>query len=111
MTDIIEVTLAALTELKRIASEGNKQPQVRVALKGGGCSGYTVTMDFTKWPPDDDFDHIQVTEGFKFFVDGQSILFLRGATLDYRGGLLDQGFKWDFPNATGGCGCGTSFSF
>lgn len=109
--NLITVTEPALAELKRIADEGNKPYRVRVAMKGGGCSGYSVDMDFTKWPKDQDFDLTFTQDGVEFIVDDKSAILLEGATLTYGGGLLDRGFKWEFPKATGGCGCGTSFSF
>ena len=111
--NLLTVTDAAITELKRIA-EVDGQPSmssVRVALKGGGCSGHTVDMFFTKFPPDEEHDLTFFVLDVLFIVDKKSALFLQGATLDYGGGLLDRGFKWEFPNATGGCGCGVSFSF
>jgi len=109
--DLFHITPAALTELKRISLEQDKAPQVRVAMIGGGCSGYSVTMDFTDDPPDYMTEQVQTIDGFRFLIDDKSALFVTGATLDYGGGLLNQGFRWDFPQATGGCGCGTSFSF
>lgn len=108
---MITVTEAAIAELKRIIVEENKPSAVRIAMQGGGCSGFTVDMHFTKWPADEKHDHTISIDDIKFFIDDKSALFVRGATLDYGGGLLDKGFKWNFPSATGGCGCGTSFSF
>lgn len=111
MTNLITITPAAIAQLKRIAEEEIKLYRIRIAMKGGGCSGFTVEMDFTKWPPDPDFDTVLEQDGIEFLVDKKSALFIQGATLDYSGGLLDKGFKWEFPNSTGGCGCGVSFSF
>ena len=111
MSSLITVTQLAIDELKRIATEEDKPPRVRVAMKGGGCSGYSVDMNFTKWPQDEDFDLIFTEDGVEFLVDEKSAILLDGATLDHGGGLLDRGFRWEFPKATGGCGCGTSFSF
>ena len=111
MTELITVTEAALKELKHIASEEGEELRVRVALMGGGCSGYSVEMKFTDFVPDPEFDLTFTIDGVYFIVDEKSAFFLDGATLDYCGGLLDKGFKWEFPKATGGCGCGTSFSF
>lgn len=110
-TGLITVTESALDELKRIADAEGSPLRVRVAMKGGGCSGYSVDMSFTKWPKDQDFDLTFTQDGVEFLVDEKSAILLGGATLDYGGGLLDRGFKWEFPKATGGCGCGTSFSF
>jgi len=111
MNNIITVTDIALKELQRIADEEEKPRRVRVAMLGGGCGGFSVDMDFTKFPPDLKFDLVFTIGGIEFIVDEKSATLLDGATLDYSGKLLDKGFKWSFPKATGGCGCGTSFSF
>ncbi len=111
MTNLFQVTLAALTKLRKISLEEDKALQVRVAMIGGGCSGYSVTMNFTNDLPDYMTEQVQTIDGLRFLIDNKSALFVVGATLDYGGGLLDRGFRWDFPQATGGCGCGTSFSF
>jgi iron-sulfur cluster assembly protein len=108
---LITVTEAALTELVRVAKDEGKDPRVRIAIKGGGCSGFTVDMDFTKYPADEEYDEVFSINGIEFIVDDKSALFVKDATLDFGGGLLDRGFKWEFPQASGGCGCGVSFSF
>ncbi len=111
MMDLITVTEPALNELKHIADDEGKLRRVRVAMIGGGCSGYSVDMCFTKFVIDHNFDLTFIIDEVEFVVDEKSATLLKGATLDYRGGLLNKGFKWEFPKATGGCGCGTSFSF
>lgn len=108
---VLIATPAALSELERIADEEGKDLRVRVACKGGGCSGITVDMHFTKFPPDDEFDIVFTQGNVEFLVDKKSALFLRAAQLDFGGSLLDRGFKWTLPDSTGGCGCGVSFSF
>jgi len=108
---VLIVTETAIKELKRIADEEGNIHRVRIAMKGGGCSGYTVDMSFTKWEKDEEFDLTHTQDGVEFLVDKKSAFLLLGATLDYSGGLLDRGFKWTFPKSTGGCGCGVSFSF
>ncbi len=108
---LLEITDVALDELKRIAQNEDKEPRVRVAMRGGGCSGFTISMDFTDLPHDEEFDKVYDHDGMEFIVDDKSVLFLKGATLDFSGTLLGRSFQWQFPNSTGGCGCGTSFSF
>lgn len=108
---MINATKAARDELKRIAADEGKPLLVRVAMKGGGCSGFTVEMFFTNYPPDEEFDIVSHQDGIDFIIDEKSATYLNGAKLDHGGGLLDRGFKWEFPDATGGCGCGVSFSF
>lgn len=108
---MLTITEVALDELKRIADEEGNPFRVRLAMKGGGCSGMTVDMCFTKHEKDPEFDLTFTQDGVEFLVDKKSAFWLAGATLDFGGGLLDRGFKWIFPQSTGGCGCGTSFSF
>ena len=75
---MIEASSAATTELKRIAELEGRPARVRVALRGGGCSGYTVTMDFTTLPADEEFDLTLSVEGVEFIVDEKSAFFLQG---------------------------------
>lgn len=110
-SNLIIVTKPALNELKRIAEAEGKPLRVRVAMLGGGCSGFKVDMNFTKWPQDGEFDLTFTQDGIEFLIDKKSATLLEGATLDHGGGLLDKGFQWEFPSSTGGCGCGISFSF
>ncbi len=109
--NLLTLTEPAATELKRIAVQDGKEPRVRIAILGGGCSGYKVHMDLTTLPPDPDMDLLYEDQGITFVVDYKSATFFDGSTLDFGGTLLDRGFKWTFPRANGGCGCGTSFSF
>lgn len=111
MDPLIDIAEAASLELKRIAISEEKPMRVRVSMHGGGCSGYTVDMSFTKFPADELLDETFEDNGIAFVVDKKSATLIAGAKLDFGGGLLDRGFKWTFPKATGGCGCGTSFSF
>jgi len=107
----LNISKAAIEELKRIATETEQEPKVRVYMQGGGCSGFTVKMDFTHYVPDEEFDTVVELDGVEFIVDAKSALLINGANLDFGGDLLDRGFKWEFPSSTGGCGCGVSFSF
>lgn len=92
--------------------------RIRVGMRGGGCSGYEIVMDYTKNPADEELDlefepiaGYGVT-GIQFIVDVKSAVMLQDAVLDWDdSSLLAQGFKWTLPKSTGGCGCGTSFSF
>jgi iron-sulfur cluster assembly accessory protein len=91
-----------------IAQEGNDQLALRVAVRPGGCSGYSYEMFF-----DSEFagDDIQSTYGtVKVVVDPASAQLLHGATLDFKDGLQGAGFSINNPNAQRSCGCGQSFS-
>lgn len=91
-----------------LAQEGNDQLALRVAVRPGGCSGYSYEMFF-----DSEFaaDDVQSTFGtVKVVVDPASGQLLHGATLDYKDGLQGAGFAINNPNAQRSCGCGQSFS-
>jgi iron-sulfur cluster assembly accessory protein len=105
----LKVTPAAAAEAKRlIGLQGTPDMVVRVAVQGGGCSGFTYKMNFdTKVS---EFDEVIEVDGTTFAVDAKSALFLKGTTLDYVNALMGGGFKFINPNATGSCGCGESFS-
>lgn len=91
-----------------ISVEGEDGLALRVAVRPGGCSGFSYEMYFdTDRAADDitkDFGGVDVV------VDPQSAQLLEGATLDYKDGLQDAGFSIDNPNAQRTCGCGQSFS-
>lgn len=83
---------------------------LRVAVKGGGCSGFSYDMRFTKRESVRDGESIEDFDGFRVVVDQTSLLYLQGTTIDYTEGLDGRGFVFDNPNTTGRCGCGSSFS-
>jgi len=109
--NLLNLTEVAALEIKRLASQASQLPKVRLACRGGGCAGYTIHMDLTSNPPDPEMDLLYENQGVTFVVDYKSATFFDGATLDFGGTMLDRGFKWTFPQARGGCGCGTSFTF
>lgn len=80
---------------------------LRVFVKRGGCSGFSYKMEFDTQVKET--DQVFESNGQKVIVDGQSLLYLLGMTLDYEGGLNGKGFVFTNPNATKTCGCGTSF--
>jgi iron-sulfur cluster assembly protein len=81
---------------------------VRVSVKGGGCSGlmYDLSFDESLQPADQIFED----KGVKILVDKKSLLYLLGTTLDFSDGLNGKGFQFVNPNATRTCGCGESFA-
>ena len=95
--------------LKYKAEEGKPDAYLRVGVKGGGCSGfsYDVRLDDKI---DEKVDRTYDCEGVKVVCDVKSLLYLTGMTLDYTQEMLGGGFKFINPNATGTCGCGTSFA-
>ena len=99
----------AATKVKElIIAEGNDELALRVAVRPGGCSGFSYEMFF-----DSDVATDDVTAEFsvvKVVVDPSSAQLLSGATLDYKDGLQGAGFAIENPNAQRTCGCGQSFS-
>ena len=96
---------------KRIAEILNGEPQpamLRVAVTGGGCSGfqYNFALDDTRT----DEDLVLERDGATILIDSMSLDFLRGAEIDFVDDLIGAAFKINNPNAQSSCGCGTSFS-
>jgi len=91
-----------------LSQEGNEALALRVAVRPGGCSGYSYEMFFDSEIADDDV--VREFSGVKVVVDAASAELLKGSTLDYTDGLQDAGFHISNPNATRTCGCGSSFS-
>jgi iron-sulfur cluster assembly protein len=88
-------------------SENSAQKGIRVKVTDGGCSGYQYALDITNTPKADD---LVVEQGkVRVYIDKQSAPLLNGVVIDYVEGLIESGFKFSNPNATGTCGCGQSF--
>ncbi|MCX7875590.1 MAG: iron-sulfur cluster insertion protein ErpA [Melioribacteraceae bacterium] len=105
----IEITEKALKQILRIKEENNipQNQALRVGVKGGGCSGLTYQMFFDESIKDG--DTIIEKENLKIVVDGKSLFYLSGTTLDFSDGLNGRGFVFNNPNAVKTCGCGESF--
>ena len=106
---MITLTDSAASKVRELLdAEGEPELALRVAVRPGGCSGYSYEMFFDgDVAGDDEQAHFG---GVKVVVDPSSAQLLNGATLDYRDGLQNAGFSIDNPNATRSCGCGQSFS-
>ena len=106
---MITVTDSAAKKVKELVeAEGNSELALRVAVRPGGCSGFSYEMFF-----DSDFaadDQKAEYDGIKVVVDSASLQYLNGASLDYKEGLMGAGFTINNPNTTRSCGCGQSFS-
>jgi iron-sulfur cluster assembly protein len=98
----IEMTKKALSE------EGLENHGLRVAVRGGGCSGLEYALDFADSARPG--DTVLEMEGLRIFIDMASLQYLRGTEIDYVSGLQGSGFKFKNPNARRSCGCGHSFS-
>jgi iron-sulfur cluster assembly protein len=107
---MIEVTDKAKERIIELRTEEQKSDDhhIRVAVKGGGCSGLMYDLFF-----DDkiiDGDQVFEDKGVKVLVDKKSLLYLLGTKLDFSDGLNGKGFQFVNPNATRTCGCGESFA-
>lgn len=108
----VVLTERAAKEILRVIAEQGfpaDSTWVRVGAKGGGCSGFTYVLDFDRTGPTE-FDLTYPQHGVNVVVDKKSEFFMGGTMLDFNDGLLDRGFVFKNPQATGSCGCGTSFS-
>ncbi|MBL4845481.1 MAG: iron-sulfur cluster assembly accessory protein [Planctomycetes bacterium] len=87
---------------------------LRFAIKGGGCSGFEYVVDLVTSPRKFDMpsrhDKVFVTSGTRLLVDKKSLLFLDGTEIDWEEQEFGHSFTYTNPNASGTCGCGTSFS-
>ena len=81
---------------------------LRVSVLPGGCSGFKYSLNIEERPVEDDMT--LELNGVRVFVDGFSAQYLNGVTIDYVSSMQGSGFTFTNPNATGGCGCGSSFT-
>lgn len=104
------VTLSekAVEKLAELLSADAEPQALRIAVTGGGCSGFQYALGFDTEQHDDDIAFEQ--GGVKVLVDEQSAEYLQGAIVDFQDGLQGKGFAVENPNSTGSCGCGSSFS-
>ncbi len=106
----ITLTEKAKDKVKEILLD---QPEtfagLRIQVVGGGCSGFQYRMGFDK-NFNDQNDSVFEFDGLKVFIDKSSLLYMDGSEVDYIEGLHGAGFKFNNPNVSGSCGCGSSFS-
>jgi len=107
-TTLVSLTPTAAAKVKELMAEEPEDALVlRVAIQGGGCSGFQYGLGFDTAPAEG--DEILDFEGVRVVVDPFSAPYLQGATIDFLNGLQESGFKIDNPNASSSCGCGHSF--
>lgn len=105
----VNLTDTAVVKVRElIAGEEEEGLALRMAVRPGGCSGFSYEMYFDAQVDEDDI--VEQFEDVRVIVDPQSAEMVRGATLDYKEGLMGAGFAIDNPNVTRSCGCGNSFS-
>ena len=108
---MVTVTSVASVEVKKFMDQEGVDPAkggLRVSVQPGGCSGFKYGLLIEDQPADDDL--VVQQEGFKLFVDPFSAQYLNHVIIDYVSSMQGSGFTFKNPNATGGCGCGHSFS-
>jgi iron-sulfur cluster assembly accessory protein len=106
---MIQLTDTATNKVKEIMTQQNPVPAVlRVAVVGGGCSGFSYHMAFDN--QENPTDNIYEFDGVKVAVDQMSEMYLDGIQIDYIETLEGAGFKFNNPNVKSTCGCGSSFS-
>lgn len=106
---MITITEAAAAAIKRVLNE-EQRPEgtyMRVRVQAGGCSGLSYSLSFEDEALGS--DRVIDEHGVRLLLDPKSELYLAGSRIDFQSGLSGQGFVFDNPNATGGCGCGKSF--
>ncbi len=104
------LTPAAAQKVKDLMSqpEQSEATGLRVKVVGGGCSGLSYQIALERAA--DENDNVVESEGIRVFIDPKSALFIDGTQIDYHESLMGSGFAFSNPNATGTCGCGTSFT-
>ncbi len=107
-TDQIALTSAAAARVRAIATKLGKPAQLRLSVEGGGCSGFSYRFGMAESVEADDV--LSSTDGVDLVVDAFSVDLLRGSVVDFVESLGGTSFQVTNPNATAGCGCGSSFS-
>ena len=113
MNETADIVLPRVTDraARRVAKILQGEPDgsmLRVAVNGGGCSGFQYAFEITQDKAEDDI--ALEKDGVTVLVDSVSLDFLKGAQIDFVDDLMGQAFRIENPNATASCGCGTSFS-
>jgi iron-sulfur cluster insertion protein len=101
------LTPSAAKRVAVIAAKQSRQPILRLAVEGGGCSGFQYKFDLADAPDSD--DSVSETDGVRLVVDPVSLDLIAGSTVDFVESLGGAAFKVENPQAAAGCGCGASF--
>ena len=110
-TMTLGVTEAAAEEIKKFMAGEEGLPEsagLRVRVVPGGCSGFQYSLNIEEESKPN--DHVLTSGGVRLFVDMFSAQYLNGVEIDYVTNVMGSGFTFNNPNATGGCGCGSSFT-
>jgi iron-sulfur cluster assembly accessory protein len=105
----VTLTERAVEKVREILDTQEPKPAgLRIAVVGGGCSGFSYSMAFENTP--NMLDKTYKYDGLQVFIDQASLLYLDGARVDFVETLEGSGFKFENPNVKSTCGCGSSFS-
>jgi iron-sulfur cluster assembly accessory protein len=107
----INLTETAIEKVKSFMDEHQAEEGagLRVAVLPGGCSGFQYGLNIEDAPEEDD-EVLDLQEGVRIFIDPFSAQYLEGVQIDYVVSMMGQGFTFNNPAASGGCGCGSSFT-
>ncbi len=108
LTIPVKVSDRAFERLAEIAEASGEPKALRVAILGGGCSGFSYEFELEDAPAED--DTVIERDGQRVLIDPESLPFLEGSVIDFKDELIGARFHVENPNATSTCGCGTSFS-
>jgi iron-sulfur cluster insertion protein len=108
MSETVTLTSNAARRIKEILESEPSKRALRVAVNGGGCSGFQYEFALASGRNEDDV--VVERDGATVVIDQTSLLYLGGSEIDFVDDLIGQSFKVKNPNATASCGCGTSFS-
>ena len=103
----ITITNDALDKLREYREEDS--PYIRMAVLPGGCSGFQYSLNMESKIEDDDYVY-EASSDISILIDPFSEQYLEGVTLDFHSSMMGSGFVFENPNASGGCGCGSSFT-
>ena len=104
----VEMTDAAARRIAAIIAKEQGKSALRIAVEGGGCSGFSYKFDLTDTRNDDD---VAIEKnGATVLIDDLSLVYMGGSVIDFVDDLMGQSFQVKNPNAVASCGCGTSFS-
>ena len=108
-TTVVSLTEKAAVKVRELMADepAGEAEVLRIAIQGGGCSGFQYGLGFDRGSQEGDLELEQ--HGIRLVVDPYSAPYLTGATIDFLDGLQESGFKIDNPQATSSCGCGHSF--
>jgi iron-sulfur cluster assembly accessory protein len=108
MSETVTITSNAARRIREIVAGEPDKRCLRVAVNGGGCSGFQYEFVLASDQHDDDL--VIERDGAKVVIDATSLVYMGGSEIDFVDDLIGQAFKVKNPNATASCGCGTSFS-